>query len=128
MSVVPVAAENDFERSKDETLKITEETIDQLQAVKIGIAQKTVLEPKTTPKPKTGYAAKVVNAGEFEAEKHFYPRVLNANIHPLVSSFFALGNKLILARYTHLNPQISAKVLESLLSYKPKYFQWAGTR
>jgi hypothetical protein len=78
-------------------------------------------------KKKTGLSATKVQAGDFEAEKHFYPRVLNANIHPLVSSFFSLGNKRILARYTHLNPQINKNVLESLLAYKPKYFQWAGS-
>lgn len=70
---------------------------------------------------------KAVNQGEFEAERHYYPRVLNAHIHPLVSSFFNLGNKRILARYTHLNPQVNSDTLKSLLSYAPKYFLWAGS-
>ncbi|KAJ1541110.1 hypothetical protein HK405_010877, partial [Cladochytrium tenue] len=61
---------------------------------------------------------RVVNAGDFEAEKHFYPRVLNAHIHPLVSSFFSLGNERILARYTHLNPQVNIDTLKSILSYQ----------
>ncbi len=68
----------------------------------------------------------IVHPGEFEAEKHFYPRVLNAHIHPLVSSFFGLGNKRIIARYTHLNPQVNIDSLKSLLHYSPKYFHWAG--
>jgi hypothetical protein len=72
-------------------------------------------------------SAKVINSGEFEAERHYYPRVLNANIHPLVSSFFSLGNKRIHARYTHLNPQVNAELLKSLLAYSPKYFHWAGS-
>lgn len=80
--------------------------------------------PKTIQKLKS---AKVVNQGEFEAERHYYPRVLNANIHPLVSSFFSLGNKRIHARYTHLNPQVNAELLKSLLAYSPKYFHWAGS-
>ncbi|KAI8836869.1 hypothetical protein BJ741DRAFT_664336 [Chytriomyces cf. hyalinus JEL632] len=71
--------------------------------------------------------AKRVGSGEFEAEKHFYPRVLNAHIHPLVSSFLTLGNERILARYTHLNPQVNFDVLKNLLDYKPKYFRWAGS-
>ena len=71
--------------------------------------------------------AKIVFHGEFEAERHYYPRVLNANIHPLVSSFFSLGNKRILARYTHLNPQVNSELLKDLLSYEPKYFHWAGS-
>lgn len=71
--------------------------------------------------------ARLVNQGEFEAEKHYYPRVLNAHIHPLVASFFSLGNIRILARFTHLNPQVNSETLESLLNYSPKYFHWAGT-
>ncbi|KAJ3073839.1 hypothetical protein HDU98_000509 [Podochytrium sp. JEL0797] len=72
-------------------------------------------------------SAKLIGFGEFEAEKHFYPRVLNAHIHPLVSSFLTLGNERILARYTHLNPQVNFDILKNLLEYKPKYFQWAGS-
>ncbi|KAJ3294106.1 hypothetical protein HDU79_011465 [Rhizoclosmatium sp. JEL0117] len=86
----------------------------------------SIVEP---PKKKKlgNLSAKQVGSGEFEAEKHFYPRVLNAHIHPLVSSFLTLGNERILARYTHLNPQVNFDVLKNLLEYKPKYFQWAGS-
>ncbi|KAJ3015607.1 UNVERIFIED_CONTAM: hypothetical protein HDU68_012644 [Siphonaria sp. JEL0065] len=84
-----------------------------------------------TPVPKKkklgDLSAKVIGCGEFEAEKHFYPRVLNAHIHPLVSSFLTLGNERILARFTHLNPQVNEAGLKNLLDYKPKYFQWAGS-
>ena len=67
-----------------------------------------------------------VAQGEFEPEKHFYPRVLNAQIHPLIQSFFTLGNERIIARYTHLNPQVKPEVLKNILSYSPTHFQWAG--
>ncbi|KAI8827169.1 uncharacterized protein EV422DRAFT_491186 [Fimicolochytrium jonesii] len=77
-------------------------------------------------KKKWGDATKV-KPGEFEPERHFYPRVLNANIHPLVASFFSLGNERIIARYTHLNPQVDMEALTKLLAYKPTYFQWAGS-
>ncbi|TPX49256.1 hypothetical protein SeLEV6574_g01573 [Synchytrium endobioticum] len=86
--------------------------------------------PPTLPKPKTkktGLSARSIGLGEFEPERHFYPRVLNANIHPLVSSFFALGNERILARYTHLNPQVDLDALRTLLHYVPTYFNWAGS-
>ncbi|KAI8140850.1 hypothetical protein BJV82DRAFT_621380 [Fennellomyces sp. T-0311] len=76
-------------------------------------------KPRTTPK--------VVRKGEFEPENYFYPRVLNAQIHPLVQSFFTLGNDRIIARYTHLNPLVQPETLHSILSYKAKYFQWAGS-
>ncbi|KAI8922629.1 hypothetical protein BC831DRAFT_475008 [Entophlyctis helioformis] len=82
---------------------------------------------KAPKRLKVGLDARMVHAGDFEAERHFYPRVLNANIHPLVSSFFSLGNERILARYTHLNPQVNIEALKALLEYKPKYFQWAGS-
>lgn len=93
-------------------------------------AQRTAKEAEEVPKYKkktTGFYARAVNTGDFEPERHFYPRVLNANIHPLVASFFSLGNERILARYTHLNPQVNAEALKELLAYRPKFFQWAGT-
>ena len=68
----------------------------------------------------------LIGQGEFEAEAHYYPRVLNATIHPLVASFFSLGNDRILARYSHLNPQCDTKILKSMLEYNPTYFKWAG--
>ncbi|KAJ3224742.1 hypothetical protein HDU81_008360 [Chytriomyces hyalinus] len=86
------------------------------------------IEEKTKKKKQLGKLfAKCFGTGEFEAEKHFYPRVLNANVHPLVSSFFTLGNDRILARYSHLNPQVNFDVLKTLLDYTPKYFRWAGS-
>ncbi|KAI9203146.1 uncharacterized protein BJ171DRAFT_510986 [Polychytrium aggregatum] len=90
------------------------------------IEQTVANEPPKKTK-KTGLSCRPVKPGDFEAECHFYPRVLNANIHPLVSSFFALGNERILTRYCHLNPQIKLDTLQELLAYKPKYFMWAGS-
>lgn len=69
-----------------------------------------------------------VSPEHFEPEKHFYPRVLNAQIHPMVSYFFSLGNERIVARYMHLNPQVNEEVLRKCLEYRPKHFQWAGRR
>jgi hypothetical protein len=69
---------------------------------------------------------RLISQGEFEPEQHFYPRVLNAQIHPLIQSFFTLGNERIIARYTHLNPQVKVEDLKEILSYSPKHFQWAG--
>ena len=70
--------------------------------------------------------AKLIHPGNWESEKHFYPRVLNAQIHPLVSTFFQLGNERIIARYCHLNPMTSESKLRECLSYTPKHFRWAG--
>ncbi|KAF8985263.1 hypothetical protein BGZ52_011201 [Haplosporangium bisporale] len=68
-----------------------------------------------------------VSPEHFEPEKHFYPRVLNAQIHPMVGYFFSLGNERIVARYIHLNPQVNEEVLRKCLEYCPKHFQWAGS-
>lgn len=76
---------------------------------------------------KSSNKAKRVSVGEFEPHKHFYPRALNAQIHPLVQSFFTLGNERVIARYTHLNPQVCGEDLRQVLSYVPKHFQWAGS-
>jgi hypothetical protein len=62
----------------------------------------------------------------FKKESHFYPKVVNAKIHPLVASFFKLSNESIVTRYKQLNPAIDADVLRQYLAYNPKYFKWAG--
>ncbi|MCB0317290.1 MAG: hypothetical protein KDD56_00935 [Bdellovibrionales bacterium] len=63
----------------------------------------------------------------FQSDKHFYPKVLNATIHPLVSYFMRMKSSQIINRYCHLNPQVSQQTLEELLNYQAKYLRWAGT-
>lgn len=65
--------------------------------------------------------------GDFEPQECFYPRCLNAQIHPLVSSFFNLGNERIILRYCHLNPSVNEKRLRECLNYTPTHFRWAGS-
>jgi hypothetical protein len=89
-------------------------------------SKKTVSSPPKSPPGEKVTEARQIGQGEFEPEQHFYPRVLNAQIHPLIQSFFTLGNDRIIARYTHLNPQVNPADLKEILSYNPKYFQWAG--
>lgn len=62
----------------------------------------------------------------FEMEKHFYPRVLNAQLHPLVSFFLNLSKEKLLMRYCHLNPGVDKDRLKEILDYCPKYIPWAG--
>ena len=64
--------------------------------------------------------------GSFESHHHWYPKALNANIHPLVRYFMGLSTHRIVQRYTHLHPSVEATHLQELLSYSPKYFKWAG--
>ena len=66
------------------------------------------------------------NAGEFQSEKCFYPKALNATIHPIVKKFFNMKNELIINRYAQLNPTVDAQVLKQMFEYKSKNFKWAG--
>ncbi len=64
--------------------------------------------------------------GSFLPENHWYPKALNATVHPMVSFFLSLGNERIIERYCHLNPRVRKSALEDILNQKPKYFRWAG--
>jgi len=69
---------------------------------------------------------KSILPGQFEPENHWYPKALNATIHPLVSFFFNLSKEQIINRYCHLRPTVNADALKEVLAYKPKYFFWSG--
>eukprot|EP01134_Creolimax_fragrantissima_P007326 CFRG7326T1 len=69
---------------------------------------------------------KLLNPDSFTPSAHFYPRVLNASVHPMVASFMRLTNKQIVKRYTHLNPGIDKEALTDALNYVPNYLRWAG--
>ncbi|KAF9923541.1 hypothetical protein FBU30_006412 [Linnemannia zychae] len=94
----------------------------------ISLATQKISEIYLEPKPKKSAPdGHQVTIDHFESEKHFYPRVLNAQIHPMVGYFFSLGNERIIARYMHLNPLTNEDVLRKCLNYVPKHFQWAGS-
>ena len=67
-----------------------------------------------------------VQMGDYHMEQHFYPRVPNAQLHPLVRFFLQLGNSRILARYCHLHPEVDEAVLTEAFTARPKYFRWSG--
>ncbi|MCO5611423.1 hypothetical protein L7F22_065676 [Adiantum nelumboides] len=60
----------------------------------------------------------IIEPGSFEPINHFYPRVLNAEIHPLVSSFLSLDNDRIAKRCT---------AVADVLHQSTWYFQWGGS-
>ncbi len=64
--------------------------------------------------------------GSFETAEHFYPRVLNAHIHPLIHNLMNMGNERIASRYCHMHPEVDAQAVTQLLSERPKYFRWGG--
>lgn len=64
--------------------------------------------------------------GTFEAENHWYPKALNATIHPMINYFMNLDKQKIIDRYCHLHPKVNKVYLESLLGYECKHFLWCG--
>lgn len=68
----------------------------------------------------------LISPGTFEPENHFYPRVLNAHIHPLVRNLMEMGNDRIATRFCHLHPEVEPDSVKSLLSSVPIYFRWGG--
>ena len=68
----------------------------------------------------------LVKPGHFETELHFYPRVLNAHIHPLIRNLMDMGNDRIASRYCHLHPEVSPQAVRDLLVTVPRYFRWGG--
>ncbi|TXF90318.1 hypothetical protein FUA23_07300 [Neolewinella aurantiaca] len=67
-----------------------------------------------------------IQPGNFQAEAHWYPKALNATIHPLVSFFMNLSTERIVSRYCHLNPKTDRSKLEELLAYQCRHFLWSG--
>lgn len=62
----------------------------------------------------------------FSTEAHWYPKALNATVHPLVSFFLNLAPERIVNRYCHLNPRADRDRLTELLAYRCKHFLWSG--
>ena len=67
-----------------------------------------------------------VAPGSFDAARHWYPKALNATIHPMVNFFMNLDARRIVDRYVHLRPQVNRDKLTELLAYRCKYFLWGG--
>lgn len=64
--------------------------------------------------------------GSFVSENHWYPKALNATIHPMVSFFLNLSKERIVTRYCHLHPMVDKEKLDEILSYRCKHFLWGG--
>jgi hypothetical protein len=69
---------------------------------------------------------RLIKPGHFEPHEHWYPKALNATIHPLINFFLHLSKDRIVQRYCHLHPTVDRTYLKHLLDYRPKYFLWSG--
>lgn len=80
----------------------------------------------TTALQQANETHRMVQPGQFEPERHFYPRVLNAQVHPMVQHFFSLGPERIAKRYIHLHPEVDPEAVHRALAHRPKHFRWGG--
>lgn len=69
----------------------------------------------------------LVQPQSFEPHNHWYPKALNAQIHPLIQYFMNMSLDRIVTRYSYLNPGVDESELRKLLQYKSQHMQWAGT-
>lgn len=67
-----------------------------------------------------------IQPNSFHGENHWYPKALNATIHPMVNFFLNLDKKRIINRYCHLHPMVNREKMEEILAYECKYFKWGG--
>lgn len=68
----------------------------------------------------------LVQPNSFDPVHHYYPRVLNAQINPLIRHFFSMSIQRIVIRYCHLNPHVNSDFLTRILTTPAKRFTWAG--
>ncbi|KNC83945.1 hypothetical protein SARC_03809 [Sphaeroforma arctica JP610] len=95
----------------------------ELRTSKLSAEQQAAVRIQST---KRSDKIRQISPDSFNPAAHFYPRVLNATVHPMVASFMNLSNKQIVKRYTHLNPKTDKQALTEALAYIPKYLRWAG--
>jgi hypothetical protein len=69
---------------------------------------------------------RLVRPGTFKTENHFYPRVINSQIHPTVRFFMGLSQERIVERYCHMHPKVDRNVLMEVVKFKSEHFHWAG--
>ena len=90
----------------------------------------TLPPPSSQSRPVSSMLSKeqvqILPPGCFESAEHYYPRVLNAQIHPLARFFLTLGNERIAVRYCHLHPEANLDDVRAALSAVPRYFRWGG--
>jgi len=67
-----------------------------------------------------------IHHSEYHHENHWYPKVLHAQMTPLVRYFFQMGIDQIISRYCHLHPTVDKAYLREMLFFKPRFFNWSG--
>ncbi|MCB0640098.1 MAG: hypothetical protein KDC44_00595 [Phaeodactylibacter sp.] len=70
--------------------------------------------------------ASLVKPGEFEGHQHWYPKALNATVHPMIHFFMNLDQERLISRYCHLHPKVAPEKLREILHTQVRFFRWAG--
>ncbi len=68
----------------------------------------------------------LVLPNDFEPHNHWYPKALNATIHPMISFFLNLEQERIITRYCHMHPTVNRDKLSEVLQHRCKHFVWGG--
>ena len=68
----------------------------------------------------------IIEPDGFDPVSHFYPRVLNAQIHPLVRFFMSLDNARLAERYCHLHPEVKPDSVHEALAHRTRFMRWGG--
>ena len=67
-----------------------------------------------------------IEPDQFDPVNHYYNRVLNAHISPLVRHFMNMSLDRIVRRYCHLNPHVKYDTLMTILTTPSQHLMWAG--
>lgn len=105
---------------------VVDKSVSSRSVVDKSIVDKSIAGKSVVDKSIANRSVVEVLPDSFETAKHFYPKVLNAQVHPLVQHFLSLGNTRIAERYIHLHPEVDADAVYSVLSHPTKYFRWGG--
>lgn len=70
--------------------------------------------------------SQVILPGSFEGYKHWYPKALNATIHPMIAFFLQLEQDRIISRYCHMHPRVNPDTLREVMNHRCRHFIWSG--
>lgn len=73
------------------------------------------------------YDIEIFEPGNFDQERHYYPRTQNAQIHPLPQGFMRMSLAQLTKRYCHLNPSVDPSALNNVLTTQPQHLRWSGS-
>jgi hypothetical protein len=69
---------------------------------------------------------KLIYPDQFDPNNHWYPKALNATIHPMINFFLNLDQERVITRYCHMHPVVNKDKLREILNHKARYFLWGG--